>query len=305
MISLILAKKIFSLFLILFSGALMVRLKVAKAEYSRVLSVIAINLVVPCMNIAAFQVDFTSDVGTGLLLAFVISAVLQLVIILLGEVVSRPLRLEPTEKVSSIYANAGNMIIPLVTSLLGPAYVIYVMGYSSVQQFFFWSHCKMTICGEKKIEFKKIFCNINMVAVIFGMILFLLRIRLPEVVLEPMRSVGNMIGPMAMVTTGILIGSMDLKKVFTYRRVWLIAAMRLVVFPLVAVTALRGAAHFLPAYKEILMIPLLAAVAPTASTVTNMSVVYGGDGDYASACNVVTTLMCIITMPVMIFLYQL
>ena len=49
----------------------------------------------------------------------------------------------------------------------------------------------------------------------------------------------------------------------------------------------------------------LATMTPSASTITNMSVVYGRDADYASAINVTTTLLCIITMPLMVALYTM
>ena len=39
--------------------------------------------------------------------------------------------------------------------------------------------------------------------------------------------------------------------------------------------------------------------------ITQMSLVYGQDADYASAINVVTTLMCVFTMPVIVALCQL
>lgn len=35
-----------------------------------------------------------------------------------------------------------------------------------------------------------------------------------------------------------------------------------------------------------------------------MSQVYGKDADYASAINVATTLLCIVTMPLMVMIYQ-
>ena len=36
-----------------------------------------------------------------------------------------------------------------------------------------------------------------------------------------------------------------------------------------------------------------------------MAQVYGYEGDYASAINVASTLLCIVTMPLMVLLYQL
>ena len=54
-----------------------------------------------------------------------------------------------------------------------------------------------------------------------------------------------------------------------------------------------------------LLVSLLAACAPAASNVTQIAQVYGHEGDYASAINVLTSLLCIVTMPLMVLLYQL
>ena len=55
----------------------------------------------------------------------------------------------------------------------------------------------------------------------------------------------------------------------------------------------------------ILLIVFLAIIAPAASTVTQMSQVYGNDSKYASAINVMTTVVCVVTMPLMVMLYMM
>ncbi len=110
-----------------------------------------------------------------------------------------------------------------------------------------------------------------------------------------------------MIVTGMIIGSMDLKKLLSYRRLWFIGALRLVIYPLIGVAFLKfsGITGLVPEGVTILMITLLAMTTPSASTVTQMAQVYGKDSDYASAINVVTTLFCILTMPLMVTLYQI
>ena len=44
---------------------------------------------------------------------------------------------------------------------------------------------------------------------------------------------------------------------------------------------------------------------PSASAVAQIAQVYGSEGEYAGSINVVTTLLCIVTMPIIIALYQL
>ena len=111
----------------------------------------------------------------------------------------------------------------------------------------------------------------------------------------------------AMMVTGMLIAGMDLKKIFTHKRVWFITALRLLAVPLICVFALRVASRHtsVPNGDMILLITLLATASPSGSTITQMAQVYGADTEYACSINVVTTLLCIVTMPIMVALYQL
>lgn len=119
--------------------------------------------------------------------------------------------------------------------------------------------------------------------------------------------VGSAIGPISMIILGMLMAGMNFKKILGYRRLWLVTALRLVGIPLAAVALLKlsGLAHLVPDGQTILLVSLLATCTPSASTITQMAQIYGKDADYASAINVVTTLLCIFTMPLMVALYQL
>ena len=59
-----------------------------------------------------------------------------------------------------------------------------------------------------------------------------------------------------------------------------------------------------PDGDTILLVSFLATTAPSAAAIVQMAQVYGGDSAYASKINVMTTLLCILTMPLMVMLYQ-
>lgn len=220
---------------------------------------------------------------------------------------SKVLKLDGVEETSLIYSNAGNLIIPIVTAILGKEWVIYTSAFLSVQLFLLWSHAKMKLCGEKGIDLKKILTNINMIAIFAGVLLFLLRIQLPAPVQDAVDSISSMVGPMGMLILGMLIAEMDLKKLLSYHRLWWITLLRLVGIPLIGIVLLKysSLAALVPEGRTILLVTLLAICTPSASTLTQMAQVYGKDADYASAINVVTTLLCIVTMPLMVALYQM
>lgn len=307
MIAVILAKKILSLFLIMIMGAALVKSNVLKAKDSKSLSVITLYLVMPCVIISSFQVTYTEEIRDGLILALIAAVLVHIILIVLTEILGRVLHWDPVERASAIYSNAGNLIIPIVTALLGKEWIIYTSAFLSVQLILLWSHGKMTLCGEKKIELKKIATNVNMISIFIGILFFVCRIQLPAVLQDSIDTVGGMVGPAAMIVTGMLIGNMDLKKLASYKRLWLMVVIRLIAYPILNIVFLKysGLAAMVPAGDTILMITLLATITPSASTITQMAQVYGKDADYASAINVATTLLCIVTMPLMVMIYQL
>ena len=276
MISLILAKKILSLFLVMALGIVLVRCGIVRSRDSKVLSMISLYLVMPCVIISSFQVKYQPEILNGLLLALATAVLLHLVLI-------------------------------VVVGFLGKEWVIYTSAFLSVQLFLLWSHAKMKLCGEKGIDLKKILTNINMIAIFAGVLLFLLQIQLPAPVQDAVDSISSMVGPMGMLILGMLIAEMDLKKLMSYHRLWWITLLRLVGIPLIGIVLLKycSLAALVPEGRTILLVTLLAICTPSASTLTQMAQVYGKDADYASAINVVTTLLCIVTMPLMVALYQM
>lgn len=299
--------KIASLFIIMLAGYVIVRCGFLRAEDSHVLSVLSLYLICPCSIISAFQIDSSPEIRSGLMLALVAGLVIQLALVVVTTLLRKPLRLEPVEQTSIIYSNSGNLIIPLVSALLGPEWIVYTCAFTCVQIVLHWSHCKSVICNDVHIDVKKMLTNVNMISVFIGIIIFAFGIKLPYFVQSAVDSLAVMIGPAAMMVTGMLIAGMDFKKIFARGRVWFIAALRLLAVPLVCVFALRfvGAHTKVPNADMILLITLLATASPSGTTITQMAQVYGGDTDYACSINVVTTLLCIVTMPIMVALYQM
>lgn len=86
---------------------------------------------------------------------------------------------------------------------------------------------------------------------------------------------------------------------------WLVAALRLVVVPLAGIAFLKfsGIAGLVADGQSILLITLLATAAPSASTIVQLAQVYDQDPHHASAINVLTTLLCIASIPFMTMLY--
>ena len=84
--------------------------------------------------------DYTSEKVQGLLLAFAASVMLQVLLLIIVWGAGRLMGLNEVEKASVYYSNAGNLIMPIVTFVLGQEWVLYGCVFMSVQIVFVWSH---------------------------------------------------------------------------------------------------------------------------------------------------------------------
>lgn len=306
-ISLLLMNQIIQLFIMIFMGFIIVKAKLLKAEDSKILSVIVLYLIIPCVIINAFQVDYTPQTVEGLLIALAGSVMTQVILLIVVSILGRVFHLNEVEVASIYYSNSGNLIVPIVTFILGKEWVLYGCVFMSVQLVFIWTHCKKIISRESTYDWRKIVLNINMISIAIGIVLFLTRIHLPAIINNTLSAVGSMIGPASMIVTGMLFAGMDFKQIFANKRVYFVSFFRLIIVPVIALFLIKYSqlSTFSSNGNKLMMIVFLAIITPSASTVTQMCQVYGNDSQYASAINVVTTLLAIVTMPLMVMLFQI
>lgn len=306
-ISLLLMEEIIKLFVIMFMGYTVVKAGLMKSSESKSVSVIMVYLVIPCVILNAFQVEYTPDVQKGLLLACAAAVAVHILFLLLTAILKKPLHLDVIERATIIYSNAGILVIPLVQELLGQEYVIYSSAYIAVQLILIWTHCKNMLCEEDKLEWKKVLLNVNIISIIAGVVLFIFRIQFPSGAQDVLNMMNNMIGPLGMLLAGMVIAEAPLKTVFTRKRSYLSAALRLFIYPVFVLGLMKVIQTFasIQDSKQILLTVYLASITPACATVTSMAQLYDKDAAYSSSLYVLTTLLSIATMPVMVGLFEM
>ena len=227
--------------------------------------------------------------------------------LLLGTLSAKLFCLNTVETASVMYSNCTNMVVPLVIGILGEDWVMYVTCYSIVQTILVWTHARILNSGKKEISLRDLVCNVNILAIAIGLFLFAFQIRLPAVIRSAFAMAGNTMGPVAMLIIGMLMADMDMQHLRSYRQLWKPVLLRLIVLPviLVCVAKYSGLAALAPHGETLIIISLLSVIAPSANIVTQFSQMFGRDALYASLFNTVTMLLCIITMPLMITLFQM
>lgn len=128
--------------------------------------------------------------------------------------------------------------------------------------------------------------------------MFLLEIPIPGVLQKLMDTAGAVTIPLSMIVIGITLGTEDLAAAFKDRRVYLICLLRLVVSPALVWLILNP----FTADPILLRTAVVLAGCPTGVIVPIVSLQYGHDPAFPSNCVVATTLLALITVPVMLLI---
>lgn len=302
--SVLLAEKILQMFLIILAGFVLTKTHVIRPEDGEPLSKIVLFLIVPACIISTFRISLTREILFNMGFSAVASVGVMFLLILIARLSGSLFRLSTVEKASVAYSNAGNLILPLVLYVFGREWLVYCAVFFGIQLIFMWTHMAPGF-AHRKMQPRKILLNPNIIAIGIGLVLMFFAIPLPPVIDTTLTILGDLLGPFAMLLIGITMAGTDLKKVFSDTRIYLTIILRLIVCPLIYILIFRLLRLYtvVPAGKELTTIMLLAVAAPSAASVVQFALLYGEDKKQAGAINVVSTLLCIITIPAMTELY--
>ena len=293
-------------FLLLLVGLLTVKSKILKVSDGKIFSTLLLYVVVPCVVVKAFQIEATFENVKGFLLALGAAAALHVLLMMISALFGKLPGFSEVDQMSVMYSNGGNMIIPVILVVLGEEWVFYTSAFITVQTCLLWTHCKSVLSRTRVFDLKNICRNVNLWAILLGVLLFSFRIKLPPLLLDMCSSLGGMLAPLGMIVTGMLIAGMDAGTIFGSYRIYVTAGVRLLVCPLLVLFCIwvSGAIHWMEQANKILFVVYLAAIAPVSSTVTQICQFYDREAEYEGALNAFTTLISILTMPVMAGLYS-
>jgi len=200
---------------------------------------------------------------------------------------------------ASMYGNCGYMALPLANAVLGPQGAFYCSAIIMVFNIFSFTH-GIYIMGAQKggFNFKKLLINPGTIGVTLGLPLYLLGVELPTVIATPINSLAVLNTPLAMLIFGTYIAHTDLKTMFTDKRIYAVACVKLIAIPLIMIAGFK----LLNIPKELAMAIAVSASAPCANNTVILAGKYDLDTGVASKTVALVSFFSIITMPVMIAL---
>lgn len=285
------------LFILVAVGYLCNKIKMLKSESIKDLTNFVLYIVTPCVIINSYQRAFDKQMLVGLGITLAAAFLSFAVNILLSHlfVKDSDKRVEKTLRFGAVFSNCGYMSLPLQQAMLGETGVFYGATYVAVFQIVLWTYGVVVMSGNiKSVSLKKIIINPGVMSTVVGIILFVCSISIPFSVIEPMKHLAALNTPVPMIIVGYHLAgaSFKVKGLSAYVSI----VLRLGVFPLLMILGL-----WLCGVKgDIMVACTIAASAPVAAVTTMFSEKFGGDTSLSATMVSDTTLLSIITMPLVV-----
>ena len=198
-----------------------------------------------------------------------------------------------------MFGNVGFMGIPLVVELYPDTALLYISLFTILDQGLFWTYgvslTKPVSEQKEKISLKNLknlLCP-ALVAIVGATVLVLLNIHLPKLLTTTLSKLGTASMPLSLLYIGGMLSMTDVRKVLRCGELYAEIGLKMLVLPIVfflvmklcqVPTDMAGTMTFLTGLPAINMVAMLSK--------NN-----GSDGDYAVCAVMMTTLACLVTLP--------
>lgn len=303
-LSLTVLNQVLVMFILMLVGALCFKTKLVNEQGKHQLTSLLLYVVNPMVIVSAYDMPFDEKLANKLLLAFGLAIISHLLGMAISYLFIRKKYNEeraPIERFSIIYTNCGFMAFPLINALYGSEGLFYASAYITIFNLLSWTHGFIMISGKAdKKAILKSFVSPVIIAVIFGIAIFFLRIELPSILSNSISYLATLNTPIAMIVTGISLAQINIFSVFKSLRCYYVVFLMNIVVPLFAIAIYL----FLPIDQNLIIVNLIATACPCAVTTLLFSTKFNRDPEYATKLLTLANISCIITIPSVIFLYQ-
>ena len=297
---LIVAQQVTMLFVLMGVGAACRKTRLIDEDSVKGMVNLLILLVTPCLIVDCFQRSFDPSMLKGLGVAFVIAVATHIVGIAIAYLLIHHWA-DGTVRVlrtAEVFSNAGFMGIPLEQAVLGDVGTFYGIVYVAVFNLFMWSWGLWVMGGKMKPM--AMFVNPGTVGIALGLPLFFFSVRLPTMLHSPVHWMAGLNTPLAMIVIGYYLAGSRLAAALRMKMLVLSAVLRLLGVPLLLVAALYPFRHVFD--RTMMLATVTAASAPVAAMVSMFAAKFDRDVDASVGIVSGTTLLSILTMPVVIAL---
>lgn len=286
-----------SLLIYLSVGAYCAHKSIINQNAKQKLTDLILKITLPCMIFNSFNKPLTPDVLRETSLIFLVAMVVAIMSWLLGKILYRryPREQQSILQYATLVNNSGFLGLPMVSAVYDTQGLFYASIFIIPNRIFMWTAgLSLFTVSDFKTKCRNILLNPCMIAVFLGIFRQMAGLSIPGAVETAVVNIGSLTTPLSMMVIGTMIAGFTVENMLD-PSIFYLAFVRLVALPLIALGLLRLAGI------DLLLtgIALILTGMPAGSTSALLAVKYGMDADFASRCVVITTLMSLITVPLL------
>lgn len=280
-----------------------------KTEHLFSISSILLYITAPAIMLDSFQkCDYTTDNLIKLAKMFMVSLVLQVIAVVVLMLIFYKKLEESKYRVAiaaGIFGNSGFFGLPIINALFpgAPICYIYVVCFITTENLLIFIIAIYCITFERKyISPKKALLNPATLSFIVAFIIFLTKWKYPKELADAFSSLSKVSTVSCMQILGIRLASVEnLLNLFKRPFVYVALLIKLLVFPLFCYLI----CNWIPWWDDY-FVPVLVveAATPTASFVYVLSEQYLKEQELASNSVLLSTIICVVTLPVITLLFE-
>lgn len=314
------------LFIMMIPGVILKKCGLAPEGFGKGLSNLVLYVAQPVLVFLAYFKDFDINILINSIYVFILSLVAHGIFaaVAIFAFKGAPDNARRMLSFATVFSNAAFMGIPLIAAVLEDTYpgaTLYASIYNISFNLFLWTLGVYFCTGgrdldnnnvsdhideiKNKMSFKKALLHPVTIAAALGLIAFCFSLHtyLPEIVTESFTMLKNLVAPLSMVVIGLRLADMKFTGCFTDKYLYVFLALRHIVLPAIMVGIIKLLSLVgLALHPAVSAVIVIMAAAPAATSATMFAEMYSCDSPYVSRAVTISTLLSILTMPLMTML---
>ena len=267
-------------------------------EFGKKLSWLVVNVANPMLAISAVVNNEEQIAKKDFYVTILLAICFYAFFLILAQILPRLIGVQKSDigvyKMMTTFNNIGFMGFPVIAAAYGNGALIYAVPFSIMFNILCYTWGIPTLCGGgEKGNWKRII-NIGTISGIISIVLFFMQIPVPKMICSLSAGLSNLTGPLSMLVIGISIAAMELKDLFTDVKLLKFALIKLLAVPVAAMLLVCQVID----NRLICEVFLVMMATPAASMCAMLSQQYGGDYELAAKGVALTTILSVVTMPI-------
>ncbi len=293
----------FKIFIFLLLGFGLNKSKVITSTGERALSDILLKAVLPFMIINSSQHTYSSEAVSGMITCAAFAIGYYALSLLVLRLSLKNVNILEDEKrimiTCTVFANTGFVGFPLMEALYGSYGLLLAAVFNLCYNLFFYTYAVYLFSKKPRFALLDMFKSSVSVASLVAIVMFIIPWRMPGFIYDTFKLIGDMTVPMSMMVMGSMLASVNIKKLLTDKKAYVVSALRLLVLPALMMGALMLASNWIEMMPETKSVLVLMCALPCGS----MNVIFAENYDIAPHFSARTVSLSMVFMLVTIMFW--